>query len=102
MQLLAATAVLLLSATAVAQLDSEASPPPPPGKACQPKGGDKLSVATCSAEQAISQEWVAPASGAKAAEIHLKITYVEGLCIDAAAYFYGCLAAFLPLTKKSG
>ena len=39
-------------------------------------------VAPCSAAEAEAQEFVAPAVGAAAGPIHMKVTYVEGLCLD--------------------
>jgi hypothetical protein len=44
--------------------------------------GDWLVVTPCSSDQAEAQEFVAPAAGAKAGVIHMKVTYVEGLCLD--------------------
>lgn len=50
--------------------------------ACAPVAGDRLRVAPCSADQAEAQGFVAPATGAKAGNIHMAVTYVEGLCLD--------------------
>ena len=67
-------------------------------RTCQPKSGNALGVRGCSADAAEGQEWVLPtgtaanvtaAAGAGASTatvagpIHLKVTYVEGLCMDA-------------------
>jgi hypothetical protein len=77
-----AAAAMLLAATAVAAATPPPAPPSPPG-GCAPVAGDKILVAPCAAAQAEAQEFVAPAAGAAAGPIHMKVTYVEGLCLDA-------------------
>ena len=50
-----------------------------------PKSGNRLAVMPCAPAMAEGQEWVLPDDNNNKAggAIHLKVTYVEGLCVDA-------------------
>ena len=46
---------------------------------CEPSAGNTLIMDKCSIESSEAQQWVLPSSPS---QIHLKVTYFEGLCID--------------------
>ena len=81
MYLLELAALLASTASGGRLATATVAPPPPVG--CAPVAGDTMRVAQCSPAQAEAQEFVAPVSGAAAGPIHMKVTYVEGLCLDA-------------------
>jgi hypothetical protein len=91
------TFVLLLALHRSVRSSASSSPASSPASSalsslsCAPKGGTWLAARTCSPAAAEGQQWVLPSSSrssstppsASGAEIHLKVTYVEGLCVDA-------------------
>ena len=78
-------------ATRCTRLTQRPPAPPQPATGGQPDCGthcgthprcSRRLLAPCSAAEAEAQEFVAPAVGAAAGPIHMKVTYVEGLCLD--------------------
>ena len=50
---------------------------------CQPQARTPVIVTECNSEQAEAQQWVTPTA---AGTVHLKVTYVEGICLEVAGH----------------